>query len=128
MSFITDGCKRIRRNCSVPREQRNWPRDVLESKDGKDAKRAYRQKCEGFITEDGLLFKTKRRKKGLTFVREEERYRVDTVDEKVRLLDTVHKDPAGGHFGVHKTYVVLYVVNWFHYIHVYPSISMHVKS
>ena len=41
-------------------EQRNWPRDVLESKDGKDAKRAYRQKCEGFITEDGLLFKTKK--------------------------------------------------------------------
>ena len=35
-------------------EQRNWPRDVLESKDGKDAKRAYRQKCEGFITENGL--------------------------------------------------------------------------
>ena len=52
-------------------EQRNWPRDVLESKDGKDAKRAYRQKCEGFITENGLLFKTKRRKKGLTYVREE---------------------------------------------------------
>ena len=43
-------------------EQRNWPRDVLESKDVKDAKRAYRQKClsEGFITEDGLLFKTKK--------------------------------------------------------------------
>jgi hypothetical protein len=101
---------------------------VLESKDYKDAKRAYRQKCEGFITEDGLLFKTKRRKKGLTSVREEERYRVVTVDEKVRLLDTVHKDPAGGHFGVHKTYVVLYVVNWFYYIHVYPSASMHVKS
>ena len=39
-------------------EQRNWPRDVLESN---DAKMAYRQKCEGFITEDGLLFKTKRR-------------------------------------------------------------------
>ena len=99
-------------------EQRNWPRDVLESKDVKDAKRADRQKCEGFITQDGLLFKTKRRKKGLTSVQEEERYRVVTVDEKVRLLDTVHKDPAGGHFGVHKTYVVLYVVNWFHYIHV----------
>ncbi|KAL5470909.1 hypothetical protein EMCRGX_G028963 [Ephydatia muelleri] len=60
-------------------------------------------KCEGFITEDDLLFKTKRRKKGLTSVHEEERYRVVTVDEKVRLLDTVHKDPAGGHFGVHKT-------------------------
>ena len=44
-------------------EQRNWPRDVLESKDGKDAKRAYREKCEGLIPEDGLLFKTKRRKK-----------------------------------------------------------------
>ncbi|KAL5502550.1 hypothetical protein EMCRGX_G009346 [Ephydatia muelleri] len=84
-------------------EQRNWPRDVLESKDGKNAKRAYRQKCEGFITEDDLLFKSKRRKKGLTSVQEEERYRVVTVDEKVRLLDTVHKDPAGGHFGVHKT-------------------------
>ena len=64
-------------------EQRNWPRDALESKDGKDAKRAYRQKCEGFITEDGLLFKTKWRKKGLTSVQEEERYRVVTVDEKV---------------------------------------------
>ena len=94
------------------------------SKDGKDAKNAYRQKCEGFITEDGLLFKTKRWKKGLTSVQEEERYRVVTVDEKVRLLHTVHKDPAGGHFGVHKTYVVLYVVNWFYYIHVYPSTSM----
>ena len=46
-------------------EQRNWPRDVLESKDIKDAKGAYRLKCEGFITEDGLLFKTKRHKKGL---------------------------------------------------------------
>ena len=72
-------------------EQRNWPRDVLESK---DAKRAYRQKCEGFITEDGLLFKTKRRKKGLTSVQEKERYRGVTVDEKVRLLDTVRKDPC----------------------------------
>ena len=59
---------------------------MLESKDVKDAKRAYRQKCEGFITEDGLLFKTKRRKKGLTYVQKEERYRVVTVDEKVRLL------------------------------------------
>ena len=97
---------------------------MLESKDGKDAKRAYRQKCEGFITEDGLLFKTKRRKKGLTSVQEEERYRVITVDEKVRLLDTVHTDLAGGHFGVHKTYVVLYVVNWFFYIHVFPFTSM----
>ena len=38
-------------------------------------------------------------RKGLTSVQEEERYRVVTVDEKVRLLDTVHKDPAGGHFG-----------------------------
>eukprot|EP00731_Ephydatia_muelleri_P003495 Em0001g3495a len=92
-------------------EQRNWPRDVLESKDGKDAKRAYRQKCEGFITEDGLLFKTKRRKKGLTSVQEEERYRVVTVDEKVRLLDTVHKDPAGGHFGVHKTLSSVVTIN-----------------
>ncbi|KAL5467049.1 hypothetical protein EMCRGX_G031216 [Ephydatia muelleri] len=53
------------------------------SKDGKDAKRAYRQKCEGFITEDGLLFKTKRWKKGLMSVQEEERYRVVTVDEKL---------------------------------------------
>ena len=43
------------------------------------------------------FYKTKRRKKGLTSVQEEERYRVVTVDEKVRLLDTVHKDPAGGH-------------------------------
>ena len=94
------------------------------SKDGKDAKRAYRQKCEGFITEDGLLFKTKRWKKLLTSVQEEERYRVVTVDEKVRLLHTVHKDPAGGHFGVHKTYVLSYVVNWFYFIHVYPSTSM----
>ena len=95
---------------------------MLESKDGKDAKRAYR---EGFTTEDGLLFKTKRRKKGLTSVQEEERYRVVTVDEKVRLLDTVHKDPAGGHFGVHKTYVVCIIrLNWFYYIHVYPSTSM----
>ena len=89
---------------------------MLKDDDDEDA---YRQKCEGFITEDGLLFKTKRRKKGLTSVQEEERYRVVTVDEKVRLLDTVHKDPAGGHFGVYKTYVVLYVVNWFHYRNYY---------
>ncbi|KAL5510242.1 hypothetical protein EMCRGX_G005757 [Ephydatia muelleri] len=40
---------------------------------------------------------------GLTSVQEVERYRVVTFDEKVRLLDTVHKDPAGGHFGIHKT-------------------------
>ena len=88
----------------------------MESKDGKDSKRAYRQKCEGFITEDGLHFKTKRRKKGLVCVQEEERYRVVTIDEKIRLLDSVHKDPAGGNFGVHKTYVY---TNQFHY---------HVKS
>ena len=75
-------------------KQRIWPRDVVESKDGKDAKRAYRQKCEDFVTEDGLLFITKRRKKGLTSVQEEERYRVVTIDEKIRLLDSVHKDPA----------------------------------
>ena len=107
-------------------EQRNWPRDVLESKDGKDAKRAYRQKCEGFITEDGLLFKTKRWKKRLTSVREEKRYRVVTVDEKVRLLDTVQQ--AVTLEFIKHTLIVLYVVNWFHYIHVYPSTSMHVKS
>ena len=65
-------------------KQRIWPRDVVESKDGKDAKRAYRQKCEGFVTEDGLLFKTtKRRKKGLTSVQEEQRYQVVTIDEKI---------------------------------------------
>ena len=107
-------------------EQRNWPRDVLESKDVKDAKRAYRQKCEGFITEDGLLFKTKRWKKRLTSVREEKRYRVVTVDEKVRLLDTVQQ--AVTLEFIKHTLIVLYVVNWFHYIHVYPSTSMHVKS
>ena len=101
-------------------EQRNWPRDVLESNDGKDAKRAYRQKCEGFHNRRWLAFQDK---KWLTSVQEEERYRV-TVDEKVRLLDTVHKDPADCHFGFHKTYVVSYVVNWFYYIHVYPSTSM----
>ena len=84
----------------------------MESKDGKDAKRAYRQKCESFVTEDGLHFKTKRRKKGLASVQEEERYRVVTIDEKIRLLDSIHKDPAGGHFGVHKTYVY---TNRFHY-------------
>ena len=26
------------------------------------------------------------------------------MDEKMRLLENVHKDLAGGHFGVHKTY------------------------
>ena len=44
-------------------KQRSWPRGVEESKD-KEAKRAYRQKCESFFaTYDGLLFKLKRRKK-----------------------------------------------------------------
>ena len=42
-------------------KQRSWPRGVEESKD-KEAKRAYRQKCESFATYDGLLFKLKRRK------------------------------------------------------------------
>ena len=41
-------------------EQRNCPRDVLESKDVKDAKRAYRQKCEGFIT-DAVMGRIKQR-------------------------------------------------------------------
>ena len=67
-------------------ERRNWPRDVLESKDVKDAKRAYRQKCEGFITDEGLLFKTKRRKKGLMSVQEEERYRGITLEFIKRML------------------------------------------
>ena len=35
-----------------------WPRGVEESKD-KEAKRAYRQKCESFATYDSLLFKLK---------------------------------------------------------------------
>ena len=30
------------------------------------------------------------------------RYRVIKMDEKMRLHESVHKDPAGGHFGVHK--------------------------
>ena len=43
-------------------KQRIWPRNVVGSKDGKDAKRAYRQKCEGVVNEDGLLFKKKKRR------------------------------------------------------------------
>ncbi|KAL5518237.1 hypothetical protein EMCRGX_G003935 [Ephydatia muelleri] len=97
-------------------KQRSWPRGVEESKD-KEAKRAYRQKCESFATYDGLLFKLKRRKKpetgALASTRatdarlrdepQDERYRVVKIDEKMRVLESVHKDPAGGHFGIHKT-------------------------
>ena len=97
-------------------KQRSWPRDVEESKD-KEAKRAYRQKFESFATYDGLLFKLKRRKKPETralastqatgaCVRDEpqdERYRVVKIDEKMRVLESVHNNPAGGHFGINKT-------------------------
>ena len=97
-------------------KQRSWPRGVEESKD-KEGKRAYRQKCESFATYDGLLFKLKRRKKpetgALASTRatdarlrdepQDERYRVVKIDEKMRVLESVHKDPAGGHFGIHKT-------------------------
>ena len=34
---------------------------------------------------------------------QDERYRVVKIDEKMRVLESVHKDPAGGHFGIHKT-------------------------
>ena len=34
---------------------------------------------------------------------QDERYRVVKIDEKMRVLKSVHKDPAGGHFGIHKT-------------------------
>ena len=33
---------------------------------------------------------------------QDERYRVVKIDEKMRVLESVHKDPAGGHFGIHK--------------------------
>ena len=69
----------------------------------KEAKRAYR---EDFATHDGLLFKTNRRKKHETEAlssMDQSRYRVIKMDEKMHLLESVHKDPAGGHFGVHKT-------------------------
>ena len=84
-------------------KHRTWPRRVKESKD-KEAKRAYRK---DFATHEGLLFKTNRRKKhetgALPSMRAEDqsRYRVIKMDEKMRLLESVHKDPAGGHFGVH---------------------------
>ena len=32
---------------------------------------------------------------------QDERYRVVKIDEKMRVLVSVHKDPAGGHFGIH---------------------------
>ena len=97
-------------------KQRSWPRGVEESKD-KEAKRANRQKYESIATYDGLLFKLKRRKNPETRalvptratgarVRDEpqdERYRVVNIDEKMRVLESVHKDPAVGHFGIHKT-------------------------
>ena len=97
-------------------KQRSWPRDVEESKD-KEAKRAYRQKFESFANYDRLLFKLKRRKKPETralastqatgaCVRDEpqdERYRVVKIDEKMRVLESVHNNPAGGHFGINKT-------------------------
>ena len=82
-------------------KHRTWPRRVEESKD-KEAKRAYRKKCEDFATHDGLLFKTNRRMKhetgALSSMRAEDqsRYRVIKMYEKMRLLDWIHKDPAGG--------------------------------
>ena len=110
-------------------KQRYWPRGVEESKD-KEAKRAYRQKCGSFATHDGVLFKLKRRKKtktgALTSTRAEdgalvitgirrpqdEIYRVVKIDQKMRVLESVHnKDTAGGHFGIHKTYDLLRVMH-----------------
>ena len=75
-------------------------RSAEEYKD-KEAKRAYRKKCEYFATHDGLLFKTNRRKKhkteALSSMRAEDqsRHRVIKMDEQMRLLESVHKDPAG---------------------------------
>ena len=80
-------------------KQRSWPRGVEESKD-KEAKRAYRQKCES-IGGIASLFKLKRRKKPETGalastratgarVRDEpqdERYRVVKIDDKMRVLE-----------------------------------------
>ena len=34
---------------------------------------------------------------------QDERYRVVKIDEKMRMLESVHKDLEGGHFGIHKT-------------------------
>ncbi|KAL5475658.1 hypothetical protein EMCRGX_G025501 [Ephydatia muelleri] len=59
----------VRFHESKDSEQRNWPQDLLGQKMAK------------------ML-------KGLIDRNEEERYRVVTVDDKVRLLHTVHKDPA----------------------------------
>ena len=87
-------------------KHQTWPRRVkIRSQKGHIARNA----CEDFATHDGLLFKTNRRKKhetgALSTMRAEDqsRYRVIKMDEKMRLLESVHKDPAGGHFGVHKT-------------------------
>eukprot|EP00731_Ephydatia_muelleri_P015054 Em0008g774a len=80
-------------------KQRSWPRGVEESKD-KEAKTAYRQKCES-IGGIAFLFKLKRRKKPETGalastratgarVRDEpqdERYRVVKIDDKIRVLE-----------------------------------------
>ena len=34
---------------------------------------------------------------------QDERYRVVKIDEKMRVLESVHNNPAGGHFGINKT-------------------------
>ena len=62
---------------------------MVESKDDKDAKGCMADVCTGG--------------------------RIVTIDEKIRLLDSVHKDPAVGHFGIHKTYVIYTYTNRFHY-------------
>ncbi|KAL5497499.1 hypothetical protein EMCRGX_G013975 [Ephydatia muelleri] len=81
-------------------KQRSWPRGVEESKD-KEAKRAYRQKCESFATYDGLLFKLRRRKKpetgALASTRatgarlrdepQDERYRVPVIEEVAATIE-----------------------------------------
>ena len=34
---------------------------------------------------------------------QDEQYRVVKIDEKMRVLESVHNNPAGGHFGINKT-------------------------
>ena len=53
--------------------------------------------------ETGALGSTRATDARLRDEPQDERYRVVKIDEKMRVLESVHKDPAGGHFGIHKT-------------------------
>ena len=111
-------------------KQRSGPRGVEESKD-KEAKRAYRQKCESFnslpmtvfcsnlkgaknLKLHGALASTRASGARVREEPQDERYRVVKIDEKMRVLESVHKDPAGGHFGIHKTIKNYYFVYVFY--------------